>query len=320
MENQGDGSSTVMLFHDRVDDDDDVKYRQWHQRVIEIAKQHDGLVDVDQHEPIPDVQDQWIQVITYDSIEHLKSLLDDPEFKSVLEKSKEAIGVPVYQQVVASAKKTAAPVTVVISQNLKPGFEEAYQKWQLEMDAAARKFPGFKGTELIKPVAGVQNEWVVVFRFDSAANLNAWFDSDVHDKLMQKAEPYFAKVKVRRVGRGFEDWFTSASGETTSIGAQIKMAMVVLLALYPLVMILTLFLVPQLSFLGFAPSIFISNVLSVALLTWPIMPWLSGTLKAWLEAKNSLKAPTTLIGGLGIVLLYAIMVVIFYLIGQPFSN
>ncbi|MEM8588049.1 MAG: antibiotic biosynthesis monooxygenase [Pseudomonadota bacterium] len=310
MAHQSDGTSTVMLFRDFADYDDS-RYRQWHQHIVAMAQQHEGLVDVNLHEPIPGVQAQWIQVITYDSIDHLKALLDDPEYKAALEESEKSFGVPVYQQVVANAKTTPVPVTVVISQVLKPGCEDAYQKWQLEMDAAARKFAGFQGTELIKPVAGIQNEWVVVFRFDSAQHLDGWFASDIHDELMKKAEPYFADVKVRRVGRGFEDWFTSVSGETTNVQAQVKMGMVVLLVLYPLVMLLTLFVTPNVSFWGFAFAMFISNAISVSLLTWPIMPTVSRWLGFWMQEDPPVKTSTTTWGGALIVALYALAVVIF---------
>ena len=292
-------------------DFDDLSYKQWHNELVTLAKQHDGLIDVDLQKPLEGVQDQWVQVLTYDTIDNLKALLDDADYRSAVESSEERFGTPVIQQVVANSKPSALPVTVVISQLVKPGCEEAYQEWQLDMDLAAKKFPGFLGTEMIKPLPGVQNEWVVIFRFDSARHLDDWFASDIHKDLLKQAEPFFEKVHVRRVGRGFEDWFANAAGEGESGPSQVRMAMVVLLALYPTVMLLTLFVSPLMASWGLPLSMFVSNVLSVVILTWAVMPLATRALSFWLDQETGSGTFVTILGGTLIVGLYLISISIF---------
>jgi antibiotic biosynthesis monooxygenase (ABM) superfamily enzyme len=68
--------------------------------------------------------------------------------------------------------------TVVIAQRPKPGREDDYRRWQTEIDDASRTFPGFEGVEVIPPVPGIQDAYVVIFRFDSFAHLDAWLSSD----------------------------------------------------------------------------------------------------------------------------------------------
>lgn len=287
---------------------DEQAYKEWHQDLVNLAKRHDGLIDVNLQRPLEGVQDQWVQIITYDTVESLRALLDDDVFRSALAGSEETFGKPVTQQVVANSVPSAVPVTVVISQLVKPGFEEAYQQWQHEIDAAAKKFPGFLGTELIKPTPGVQEEWVVIFRFESGKHLDDWFASDIHKQMLKQADAYFDKVHIRRVGRGFEDWFSNAAGSGDAGPSQFKMAMVVLLTLYPTVMLITLYVSPLMSGWGLPLSMFASNILSVVLLTWAIMPLATRALDFWLDNDRGARPSIALGGGLLIVALYALSI------------
>ncbi len=303
-------ASTVVLSRKSAPGQD-IVYHQWHQEVVAIAQGFEGLISVNLYDPIDSVQDQWVQMISFDSVDHLQAFLNDETYKTKLVDSQARFDAPITQQVIASAKPAAVPVTVVISQLLKPGFEAEYQKWQLEIDRAAKTYPGFLGTEMIKPVPGVQNEWVVVFRFDSTKHLDDWFASQLHDQLMKQAEPFFEKVHVRRVGRGFEDWFANAAGDVSGGPSQWKMAMVVLLTLYPTVMLLTLFVGPLFADWPLPYAMFASNVLSVVILTALIMPLVTRALGFWLDEETGSKTSTTVFGAGMILMLYAVMVALF---------
>jgi len=288
-----------------------VNSSNWQNRVVEIAKRHDGLVDVDQVDPIPGVQDHWILMFKFETIDHLRAFLDDDAYNQLVVNSETELGAPITQQVVGSPKTTEPPVTVVISQTVKPGFVDVYKKWQLEIDKAASKYPGFLGTESVEPVAGVQDAWVVIFRFDTVKHLDEWFTSNEHDRLKAKAEPYFEKVDVRRVSRGFDDWFANASGKGQGRPPQWKMAMVILLVLYPTVMVLTLLVSHFMAAWPLPHSVFVSNILSVALMTWLLMPMTTRALDFWLAKNPKPKRSTTLLGGGLVAGLYVIFIVIF---------
>ena len=302
--------ATIVLSIDSVPDRD-ADVHAWLSKIISLAKEFPGLVELQLLEPVSGVQRQWTQSLAFDSIANLSRLTDDERYRVLLADAKAATGATVGQQVIPEMRPTTVPVTVVVSQLLKPGFDEAYQKWQVKVDQAARKFPGFLGTELIRPVAGLQNEWVVVFRFDSSQHLDDWFASDAHAALMKEAEPFYENVQVRRIGRGFEDWFKNASGDTGSGTPQWKMAMVVLLTLFPTVMLLTKFVTPLMKAWPFPLAMFVSNVLSVALLTWVAMPVATRALHFWLEARTTL---ITLVGAGLIGALYAALVAVFTII------
>ena len=71
---------------------------------------------------------------------------------------------------------TDAAATVIIGERVHPGSEQEYIAWQHEMNEAASHYPGFIGAEVTPPTA-VQPDWLVVYRFDSIANLQAWMNS-----------------------------------------------------------------------------------------------------------------------------------------------
>ena len=76
-------------------------------------------------------------------------------------------------------------------------------------------------------------------------------------------------------------------------------------------MLLTLFVTPNVSFWGFAFAMFISNMISVSLLTWPIMATVTRWLSFWMQEDPLATTWTTIWGGALIVVLYALTVAVF---------
>ncbi len=89
---------------------------------------------------------------------------------------------------------TAASATVVVSQRVRPGSEEQYRSWQDEITAAAARFEGFEGTEVLPPQSGVQDAWVVVFRFRTAEHLAVWMTSPIRRELKERGDGLFDEV------------------------------------------------------------------------------------------------------------------------------
>lgn len=95
------------------------------------------------------------------------------------------------KQVPVGATASGKGATVVISQRVRSGKEDEYLRWQREMDARAGTFAGFQATELVPPVPGVQDDFVVIFRFDSFAHLDAWLASSVHQEWLERGAGLF---------------------------------------------------------------------------------------------------------------------------------
>src|ERR1700733_2967585 len=63
-----------------------------------------------------------------------------------------------------------------------------YIEAQKAITAAARRAPGFVGTEMLIPVAGLQEEWVAIFRLESNEAMKLWLGSAERGKLMARIE------------------------------------------------------------------------------------------------------------------------------------
>jgi antibiotic biosynthesis monooxygenase (ABM) superfamily enzyme len=85
------------------------------------------------------------------------------------------------------------PATAVVSLRVLPDKIAEYREVQAAMTEAARKFPGFIGTEVLSPVAGLQEEWVTIFRLESNQAMKRWLESPERAALAARIERCLAE-------------------------------------------------------------------------------------------------------------------------------
>ena len=90
-----------------------------------------------------------------------------------------------------------------------------------------------------------------------------------------------------------------------------KQVMTVVLALYPTVMLLSLFLSPRLSRLPLAAAMFIGNLASVAFLQYVAMKPANRALRFWLLPDPATRARANALGTLLVLACYAAFIAIF---------
>ena len=274
----------TVVVSQRVSSGQESEYREWQAEISAAAAGFEGFGGTEVLQPVPGVQEDWVVVYRFDDAEHLSDWLRSDARRELLERAAPFLE-KVREHVVATARGSAAPVTVVVSEEVLPGQEAAYERWQEGVTEAARRFPGFLDSELFRPVPGVQDHWVVVFRFASAKTLEAWLASPERRVWLDKAEPLVRSVALQRVGGGLGGWFPTAS-PARNTPPEWKQAAAVLFGLYPTVMLLTMFLWPRLESLPMAANMFLNNLASVALLAWVVMPLTNRGLGRWLLATD----------------------------------
>jgi uncharacterized protein len=208
-----------------------------------------GFEAMDVVPPVPGVQDSYVIVFRFDSFAHLDAWLRSDARQAILARGEGLFTSEARPQVVAGTRPAPRGAGIVVSTRVKPGRETECREWQSRIDTEAARFPGFLGNQVFAPAPGVQEEWVVVVRFDSSEHLQSWFLSDARQRLVDRAARLWDEARVERFGGGFPGWFapgTTASGQP-AFPPVWKQAMIVLLALYPTVMLLTLFLSPWLA-------------------------------------------------------------------------
>ena len=89
--------------------------------------------------------------------------------------------------------KHPQPATALASHQVLADKVGEYIEAQNAITDAARKFPGFVGTEVLCPIAGLQEEWVAIFRLESNDAMKRWLLSPERAKLTARIEKCLAE-------------------------------------------------------------------------------------------------------------------------------
>ncbi|MEM1294144.1 MAG: antibiotic biosynthesis monooxygenase [Verrucomicrobiota bacterium] len=174
------------------------------------------------------------------------------------------------------------PVTVSISRRIKPGLEAEYERWLTGIIEASATFEGYQGTNVLRPSAATDHEYVVIYRFDNFCHGKLWEQSELRREWRDQPEGLVEGDEKTRQTTGLEFWFDFpdiAAGQTASPH---KMVIVLSVVLYLMAIPVHFFIVPLLEpvpqILRPLPLI----VFQVLLLTYLVMPQVTRLLKPWL--------------------------------------
>lgn len=251
--------------------------------IIEEARKFPGFVGTEVLGPIVGLQAEWVAIFRLESNQAMKRWLASPERAQHAERIEACLAEPSHM-LLASDDSSEPPVAMVLTHRVAKDKVEDYLSWRRKAIEAQAHFPGYLATEFFKPQGTFQNEWVDIVRYDNAGDLNRWMESKERQALLKELDPIVESMHAHPV-TGLEGWFAlnREPGATVRVPPAWKQALAVLFALYPTVMVLN-FLNPLWHNLSFAEAMLIGNVLSVGLLTYLVMPWVSQFLNFWLAA------------------------------------
>ena len=193
-----------------------------------------------------------------------------------------------------------------------PPAMEWFMEWQRGIHKAAEDFAGFRGTDIFPPTDGQRDEWVVAIHFEHEKALQDWLGSAVRAQWVTKLREKAGDFELKVLPGGFGAWFTRLDGYAQAAPAGWKMVLTVVLALFPTVMLLSIFVGPVIEPLGFSVSMLIGNVLSVSILQWGVMPVLTRLLTPWLNADPRRHRTTVMLGGTVLILALLAMLTILF--------
>ncbi len=78
--------------------------------------------------------------------------------------------------------------TVFVGRRVVPGREAAFAEWMTRVTHAAQSAPGHVAVDVLRPDSAHPDEWMVVYRFEDAASLDAWLTSDTRMALITEGE------------------------------------------------------------------------------------------------------------------------------------
>lgn len=256
------------------------EFRLWNERLRIAAEQFQGHLGSEAQAPGEAHPGEWVNIYRFDSPKTLETWLCSDERAELMREGTRFVDGATREQHIAQRDLRSDVVTAVMSVRIAPGDVEEYRRAHVVITQVMGRFPGFVRSELVEPEAGVQDDHVIVFSFDSRADLDNWLESDERQQVLQRIEPLIQGERTLNVVGGFGGWFAVQEEHAP---VRWKQAIAVLIALYPTTLTIGFIqraLVPD---APFVPALFVSNVLGVAALTWLLMPVVTRVLDPWLR-------------------------------------
>jgi antibiotic biosynthesis monooxygenase (ABM) superfamily enzyme len=275
--------ATAIASH-RVRPDKVAEYLEAQTAITDAARRFDGFVGTEVLRPVAGLQEEWVAIFRIESNQAMKRWLASPERSKLAAQIDSFLIEPSRLLVLASDDSSEPPVAMVFAHRIAAGKVSDYLAWRRRAIAAQAHHPGYLATEFFEPHGKLQDEWIDIVRYDSLASLTNWMESKERQDLIKELESIVESMHAHRL-TGLEGWFgvNRGSGAAASGPPSWKQALAVLFALYPTVMVLT-YLNPLMRNLSLPVQMFISNFLSVTLLTWLVMPKVTQFLSFWLTA------------------------------------
>ncbi len=88
-----------------------------------------------------------------------------------------------------SAESEDRPATIVIQTRVRAGQYEPYADWQRRMRELASSQPGYLDSELMPPIPGEQDDWVIVENFASSHDAVTWLQSEERAQMRKELQP-----------------------------------------------------------------------------------------------------------------------------------
>ncbi len=179
------------------------------------------------------------------------------------------------------------PVTYIIRRRVKADRQTDFEDWLRGINCAALRFDGHLGVNVIRPSDPSMDDYVIIWRFDSHDNLKRWEDSAVRKDWLDRSTGMTEGSPDIQRRTGLEFWFTTAPVTATlSPPPKCKMAVVVIVALYPLLMVLHFLLNPlfALAPIPYPLQLLVTVVVAVFIMTFFLMPFMTRLFARWLHS------------------------------------
>ncbi|MGO4649532.1 antibiotic biosynthesis monooxygenase [Nocardia sp. 2YAB30] len=300
-------ATAVTVFHHPSDS---MGFHAWLARMTEIAKAGDGFVD-SSVAVLDGPQLESGYSVTFRSERAVHEFLDstcrarllvEGESQGFRRKSSDLIivegGLP-------------PPGIGVFRHSVARGKEDEFAATESRLVASSSTFSGFEGAALFP--TSEAGQWFSVIRFRTGHQLSDWMHSEERAAILPElrselTEDFTADAHTTPFGSTLR----TVDGETR-ITPTWKIAMLVLLVLYPTVMTLSRFLGPVLDEIGAEPwlAMWLSQIVSVALMSWFLSPAVATCFRRWLDPIDGAGWRISAAGAAVVVAVYVMTLLLF---------
>ncbi|PBC54507.1 antibiotic biosynthesis monooxygenase [Rhodococcus sp. ACPA1] len=312
------GNAATVIIGQKVRAGSEEAFEAWQQDMNTAASHYPGFLGAEISAPTA-VQPDWVVVYRFDSVAHVQAWINSATRQHRLDEGQQYFDGPATQQVISGGTRESDPlVTVVVTHRVGPEHVDDFLAWQDRLRLEESKFDGFRGSELFRPIEGVQDEWTALYRYDNAADLDRWLTSAKRQELLAEGEK-FHDFELRTIDNSFGSWFAfDENGNEAPPPSETKTSIAVWVGLYPTVVILTLALSPLKMPLWL--GLLVGNLLSSFIMSFVTMPYyVNRVLGRWLRPPPDVPEAATNRRGIAIVAgVMVFWVIVFYLLTRQF--
>lgn len=269
----------------------------WQHEVTAKASEFPGYLSSELNPPTAQ-QSDWTAIYRFDSLPNARHWLDSTAHQDLLDRAAPFLAGPGTRQIIGAGNSVSdALVTVVATNHVPPDKVDEFLAWQSRVADSQRQFAGFRGVEVFRPIEGVQTDWTICLKFDTAEHLDAWLMSDERIRLLRSSP--FGDFTLRRIDHSFGNWFALGDQPATP-PSSLKTTIAVWMGLYPTVTFLTLLTIPL--NLPLWANLLFGNLLSSLVMSYVVMPYYGNPiLRWWLRPKPTARQPRTNVLGFALV-------------------
>lgn len=287
-------------------------FADWQAKLNAQVAASPGFVSLEILSPTED-ELGWRIIQRFQTVKNVEEWRNSRDYKKLVDDLQPLLkeGPNAFCEVEPGGFESKAGVTEVFVTQVSPNKEKAYRDWIARIHQVEAKFPGFKGVYVQSPSEGHGQNWITLLQFDTPENLDNWLGSPEREAVLKESHALIAALESHRVVSPYAGWFSSIAKEGAAPSAW-KQTMIVLLVLFPIVMLELKFLSPFLEGVNRSLGTFIGNAISVALVSWPMVPIVIKCLGWWLAPDPAKKQKVNLQGALVVAALYLIEVVVLW--------
>jgi antibiotic biosynthesis monooxygenase (ABM) superfamily enzyme len=180
---------------------------------------------------------------------------------------------------------TEEGATAVVTHRVRDDRHPEYEDWMKEIGPLCLAAPGNLDLHIVRPVPGLTDTFTIIIRFDTTSHLRQWLESPTRRRLIDKASPLLVAGDDFYISSGLDFWFQPQQAHA-KIPIRWKQFLVTWSAIYPLVLLVPLAVVPVLRYLGLPEYHYIDVAvitgIVVSLMVYIVMPRYTRLIHRWL--------------------------------------
>jgi antibiotic biosynthesis monooxygenase (ABM) superfamily enzyme len=175
--------------------------------------------------------------------------------------------------------------TVVITHRVNEEKQAQYEAWLNEIGPRCRSTEGLLDLHVIRPVQKLSDTYSIIIRYDTEQNLKNWIESEDRKRLISKVQNLLIGNDSYLIKSGLDFWF-APEGTKSKIPVRWKQFVLTWSAIYPLVTILPLALIPLLRWLNLPEQHYLDMLILtgivVFMMVYIVMPRYTKLVRNWL--------------------------------------